>query len=106
MSILFKMLFNYRISKYIRKYSFYGILLLIVYEGNIEQFSFYFFSECRNLFSRTWAHKMSRVLMLYFFFFLIIFAVGGLVWFKFHYKKLVKYFMEDQKETSLQAILL
>ena len=43
--------------------------------------------------------------MVYFFFLLIVFAVGGLVWFKFHYKKLLKYFMEDSKNTSLQAIL-
>ena len=42
--LIFKTLFNYRISKYFRKYAFYGILMFIIYEGNIEQFSFYFFS--------------------------------------------------------------
>ena len=44
--------------------------------------------------------------MLLFFFLLLIFTVGGLVWFKFHYKKLLKYFMEDAKTTSLEAILI
>lgn len=44
--------------------------------------------------------------MLMFFFFLIVFAVGGLVWFSFHYKKLIKYFMEDWLNYGLTAILL
>ena len=97
LSFVFKMLFNYRISKYIRKYSFYGILLFIVCEGNIEQFAFYFFSECRNLFSVNFSHKMANVLMIYFFFFVILFAVGGMLWIFYHYRKLIKYFLEDSK---------
>ena len=44
LAILFRLLFNYRISKYIRKYSFYGIFLFLVYEGNVEQFAFHFFT--------------------------------------------------------------
>lgn len=106
LSFVFRALFNYRISKFIRKYSFYGILLLIVYEGNIEQFTFYFFSECQLLFSANFTHKLSRCFMLFFFFFLLIFSVGGLTWFWFHYKKLVKYFMEDCQIISLEAIFL
>lgn len=34
-SMLFRALFNYPISRFIRKYSFSGILLFLVYEGNI-----------------------------------------------------------------------
>ena len=104
--MLFKALFNYRISKYIRKYAFYGILLFIIYEGNIEQFAFYFFSECKNLFSFNFSHKIANVLMIYFFFFLIIFSVGGLLFFTFHYRKLVKYFLEDSKENNMGAVVL
>ena len=44
--------------------------------------------------------------MLLFFFPLIIFTVGGLTFFLVHYKKLVKYFMEDCRKVSLLAILL
>jgi hypothetical protein len=44
LSLIFRALFNYRVSKYLRKYSFYGTMLFVIYEGNIEQFSFYFFS--------------------------------------------------------------
>ena len=49
--LLFRVFFHYRISKFIRKYSFSGVLLIIVCEGKVEKFAFYFFSECRNLFS-------------------------------------------------------
>ena len=44
--------------------------------------------------------------MLLFFFPLIIFTIGGLTFFLVHYKKLVKYFMEDCRKVSLLAILL
>ena len=102
----FKLLFNFRISKYIRKYAFAGILLFIIYEGNIEQFAFYFFTECKNLFSFNFPHKIANVLMIYFFFILIVFSVAGLLFFTYHYRKLVKYFMEDSKETNMEAVVL
>lgn len=101
----FKLLFNYRISKYIRKYAFYGILLPLIYQGNVEQFAFYFFSECKSLFSLNISHKMANVLMIYFFFLLIVFSVGGLLFFIFNYRKLVKYFLEDSQEYNVKAVV-
>ena len=89
----------------IKKYSLYGILLLIVFEGNIEQFSFYFFSECRLLYSATVVHKIGRYFMLLLFFFMLIFSVCGLTLFFVHYKKLIKYFMEDYSRNTFMAIL-
>ena len=44
--------------------------------------------------------------MIFFFFFLIVFVVGGLVWFHFHYKKVLKYFMEDSQKYTLESIFL
>ena len=44
--------------------------------------------------------------MIYFFFLLIVFSVAGLLFFAYHYRKLVKYFLEDSKDTSFQAIIL
>ena len=62
--------------------------------------------ECRNLFSVSFSHKLSRVFMVYFFFVLILFSVGGLVLFSIHYKKLIKYFAEDSKVTTMPALVL
>lgn len=78
--LLFKLLFNYRISLLFRKYSFCGLLLVIFYEGNMEQFSFYFFLEVQQFFSLSGFHKITNVVLVLFFFIAIVFAVGGLVW--------------------------
>ena len=101
----FRILFNYRISKNIRKYAFYGILLPIVYEGNVQQFSFYFFTECMNLFSCNVIHKLANVYMIFFFFLLMVFSVGGLLFFTFNYGKLIKYFLEDSKFYNVKAVV-
>lgn len=93
LAIIFNLLFNHRVSLLLRKYSFYGTLLFIIYEGNVESFAFYFFAECKNLFSADLIHKIANVLMIYFFFLLIIFVIGGMLWFTYHYKKLTKYFI-------------
>ena len=105
LALAFRALFNFRISKYIRKYAFTGILLFIVYEGNVEQFAFFFFNECKTLFSVNLPHKLANVFMIYFFFLLIVFTIGGLLFFTFNYRKLVKYFMEDSKDVSFEAML-
>ena len=99
--LIFRALFNYRISKYVRKYAFYGILLLIIYEGNVEQFTFFFFNECRNLFSLNIQHKLANVFMIYFFFLMLVFSVGGLLFFTFNYRKLVKYFLDDSETVNI-----
>lgn len=40
-----------------------------------------------------------------FFFLLIVFVIGGMLWFRFHYRKLTKYFVEDF-EVSVFSIVL
>ena len=37
---------------------------------------------------------------------MIVFAVGGLLFFTFHYRKLIKYFLEDSKEANMEAIVI
>ena len=71
----------------------------------MEQLAFYFFSECRLLYSANVYHKLGKCFMLIFFFFLVLCSVSGLTLFLVHYRKLVKYFMEDCKKITLLAIL-
>ena len=105
-SLLFRLLFNFRVSKYFRKYAFYGLFLLILYEGNVEQFAFFFFSECRNLFSANLSHKLANIFLIYFFFLTIAFSVGGLFFYFYNYRKLVKYFLEDSERYNIQAVVI
>ena len=95
--LVFKLLFNHRVSRYFRKYAFAGVFLFVLYEGNVEQFAFYFFMECRNLFSLNFSHKLVNIMLVYFFALLVLSSVGGLLWFLYHYRKLLKYFLEDSK---------
>jgi hypothetical protein len=44
--------------------------------------------------------------MTHFFFIALFFSVAGLIWFKFHYRKLVKYFTEEYKIMSLYLLVL
>jgi hypothetical protein len=104
MALLFRATFRSSISKHLRKYSLWGIALALVFEGNFEQFAFYFFAECRTLFSASLAHRLANVFLLYFFFAMLVFAVGGLVWFRFWYRKLLKYFLEDSRKRRLAAV--
>lgn len=36
----------------------------------------------------------------------MVFSIGGLLFFTFNYRKLVKYFMEDSVECNMEAIML
>ena len=49
---------------------------------------------------------MANVAIIFFFFFLIVFCVGGFLWFLINYRKLVKYFLEDSQYTNMTAITL
>jgi len=91
---IFEMLFKYRISVFFRKYSFYAIIFFMVFEGNVEQFAFDIFCELKLFMSINFTHKVANVVILLILFVIIIFSVSSLLWMKFHYKKLVKYFVE------------
>lgn len=104
--LAFRAFFNLRVSVYLRKYSFPAILLLMIYEGNMEQFSFYFFQETKKLFSRDIFQKLSKILMVYFMWIAVVFGVGGLLYLKFHYGRLVKYFTEEYKMIRIDLLIL
>ncbi len=89
----------------LRKYSFYGTFLFVLYEGNVEHFAYYFFAECKNLFSACASHKIANIFLIYFFFLMIVYVIGGLLWFTYHYRKLLKYFLEDY-EFSVGSVVL
>jgi hypothetical protein len=80
--------------------------LVLVYEGNIEMFTFYFFSECRSFFSSCFGHKLANVFILYFFFLMLVFSFVGFFFFLCLYRRLAKYFLEESKKTNMEAVVL
>ena len=49
---------------------------------------------------------MNNAMMIMFFGPVVMLSVGGFFLLKVHYKKLVKYFLEDSEKTSLEAVVL
>lgn len=61
LSILFRLTFSNKYSKILRKYSFFSLILLMLFEGNIEQFSFLITDELLEYFSACFRHKILNV---------------------------------------------
>ena len=91
---LFKLLFDFKISVFLRKYSLFFCILLFLFEGNVQEFSFYLFSELKYFFSANFYHKIGNVVILLILYVIVMFSVCGLIWCKYHYRKLTKYFVE------------
>ena len=88
-------------SKMIRKFSFLGILLTMLFEGNIESLTFYSFGEMSLFYSANFMHRFINVFIVFFQLIITIFAVGSVFCFKFLYRTLIFYFVEDKKNNSL-----
>ena len=92
---LFYCLFNYEISQHIRIFSFWGFLLQMGLESNIEFFTFLGFRNFHTMMSFNFTHKVYLSLMIFFMFFVIIFAFGGYFLLYYFYGKLAKYFLDN-----------
>lgn len=90
----FRLLFNYPISKFIRKYYFLGILLLLIFEGNIEEITFYIFAELKSFFTLTFKHKIFNVFILFAFFVVVLMCFDFYLLSKYHYRKKAKFVIE------------
>jgi hypothetical protein len=89
------MTINDKVSVLLRKYCFLGIILLMLCDGNIEQFTFFIICEFKALFSFTFTQKLGNSFIIFFSFIVYIgsTALYFILW--IHYKKNVKYFIND-----------
>jgi hypothetical protein len=56
--LAFRLLFDYRLSSLLRRFSFWGILVLLLLEGNVELFFFSFTADFLTYFSVSYQHKL------------------------------------------------
>jgi len=103
---LFYSLFHFKISKLFRKFGLWGFLFIILFDGNIQQFSFYLNSDWKHLFFLQCGHKMLKVIVFLFGFTLIIVSVGGYFITLFLYNKANKYLMDNNMNKVSSASLL
>jgi len=95
--ILFRIFYRDPLSKLIRKYFFAAALLIMISQGNLEQFTFYAFYEFKTFFSLSFQHKIVNIFILIFYFLITFICFGLILWLRFHYQKRVKYFLENSK---------
>jgi len=95
--ILFKILFNYPISVIFRKFDFVAFLFLLLFDGNIQQFSFYMASEWLHLFHFNLAQKISKMIIILFGFLLIMLSVAFYFICYSTYKKLNRILMDNNR---------
>lgn len=103
-NLLFQVFYNQPVSLFFRKFSLWGLAFIMIFDGNIEELTFFTFSQFRCFFSRSIYHKFLNV------FIVIIFSLTSIIvfalplWFKFHYGRKSRYLFEEES-TNILVIL-
>lgn len=93
--ILFRMLFNYSISSYLRPLSFAGCVFVSLLEGNIEYFVFLGARNLQYLFAEKFSDKLFSVFVISFLFIFVFYSFGSYFLLYYFYEKLFKYFLTN-----------
>lgn len=80
----------------------------MMFEGNIEQLTFYAIGELLYLFSPRFSFKIMNICAIFIFWLILFSSLGAFFWFKASYKKKASYLMEEYRgrSTGLFAITL
>jgi hypothetical protein len=94
---LFRVLSRFAVSQVLRKFDFWVYFVIILFEGNVQQFSFYLTAEMRAVFAFAWSHKLIKAFVVLFGFSLLLFSVCGYIISFTFYHKLNRYFSDNNK---------
>ena len=97
MKIIFRALSNFSISQIFRRFDFWIYFAIIVFDGNVQQFSFYLAPELKTVFAFEWLNKCCKVFIVFIGYCLLIFSVSGYIIGLSFYKKLNRYFTDNNK---------
>ena len=76
------------------RYDLWGILFLMILEGNIEEIVFYLSGELSLLFSFSTYHQTLNTVLINLLFVVVLFSVGSFFILRYHYRQRVKLFLE------------
>jgi len=93
----FNILFNYPISILFRKFDFLAFLILLLFDGNIQQFTFYMTSEWQHLFYKNFAQKTIKIFIALFGWLMIMLSVAFFFMCYSSYKKLNRILMDNNR---------
>lgn len=102
--LAFRLSFRWKFSRIFRKYFFTGILLLMISEGNIQQFIFYILSELLLFYSGNLKHKMVNLFIIGFLFSIIFVTLACFFWFRAYYCRKVRYLIEQSKSSLIGIV--
>lgn len=92
---LFRVLYSYKISVYLRAISFYGFLGVSLIEGNIEYFVFLGMRNLNYLFAEEFIDKYYSIFVILFLFPIILYIPSSYFLLQYFYRKLLKYFLDN-----------
>ena len=98
LALLFHLTQRFPFSLLYRKYSFYGLLVLLMIEGNVEEFTFCLVRDLQLLMNFSFRNKIYNFIMLQFFYFIILGSTCTFVVYHFQYKKNIKYLVETKRK--------
>ena len=102
----FYLLFNFKISIFLRPYSFWWIIFELLIQNNVEFFSFLCFRNTLTPFSLDLPTKMLQVLMILMFF-LVTVGAFSIYWIYYkEYGKLAKYFLQNMFRFKTSYVLM
>lgn len=96
---LFRLLFSHPASKLFRKCDFWGCLLVVLFEGNVQQFAFYTAAEWRSAFFFSFGDRCAKAFAVGFGFVLVAVSVGGLLVAFAHYRRLNRYLVDNNRNS-------
>lgn len=103
--VLFRVLYNYPISKLVRKFDFWPFLLVILLEGNVQQLAFYLVTDWKNMFSFGIGSKLLKSYCVLFGFGVVL-CSASLYFISYHlYARLNKHLTENNTN-DLKGILM
>lgn len=99
LNIVFKFLFEYKISFYIRKYAFLMTFFVSTMESNLIYTTFCSMSSIKILFCFKFQDKFGHIISILLMFVLIFHVFAAFFLIKYIYQRLGKYFIEDCRLT-------
>ena len=94
---VFRLLRKFAISQILRRFDFWVYFTLILFEGNVQQFSFYLTAELKAVFAFVWTNKLVKVFIVFFGFSLLLFSICAYIVSLTFYRKLNRYFTDNNK---------
>lgn len=95
--MVFRVVSKFAISQILRKYDFWLYFLILIFEGNVQQFTFYLTAELRTIFAFEWINKIVKVFIISFGYSVFIFSMSGYLMGFIFYKKLNRYFIDNNR---------